>query len=48
METGLQVNKERKYGTHYLHVQSDGQFSYCEDHGHWFNLEYLAKENNND
>ena len=44
----FQVNKERKYGTHYLHVQSDGQFSYCEDHGHWFNLEYLAKENNND
>ena len=42
------VSKDRKYGVHYLHVQSDGQFSYCEDHGHWFNLEYLAKENNND
>jgi len=41
------VNKERKYGTHYLHVQGDGQFSYCEDHGHWFNLEFLAKENSN-
>jgi hypothetical protein len=38
------VSKERKYGTHYLHVQSDGQFSYMESHGHWFNLEYLAKE----
>jgi len=37
------VNKERKYGTHYIHRQSDGQFSYMEDNGHWFNLEYLGK-----
>jgi hypothetical protein len=42
------VSKDRKYGVHYLHVQSDGQFSYLEDRGHWFNLEFLARENNND
>ena len=44
------VSKDRNtvYGVHYLHVQSDGQFSYLESNGHWFNLEYLAKENNND
>jgi len=44
----FEVSKDRKYGCHYLHVQSDGQFSCLRSHGYWFNLEYLAKENNND
>jgi|TARA_B110000259_G_scaffold53670_2_gene63226 hypothetical protein len=39
-------NKGRKYGVDYIHQQgNDGSFTYMEDNGHWFNLEYLAKEN---